>query len=164
MSKKKSKGMKDFLFNFKIFVRRNIILLITIFVLLLLSVVIVLKMDNTSQMSIESIDRENFVVVEVFHSYTCPYCIEQGKIEKYLENKYSNLVILKYDVTQRKTQELYREYIDRFDNIPKTGISTPTTIVNQNPDFINVGYSSPTTDEKLENWIKIEIDKLNKTE
>ena len=158
MAKKKS---KDLMFSLRLFVKRNIFLLGTILVLTILSAAIVLKFEKTEQMEIESIDLDKFVVMEVFHSYTCPYCIEQGKIEKYLENKYPNLIVLKYDVTLAKTQERYREYLEKFDKLPKTGISTPTTIINQNPDFVNVGYSSPATDEKFENWISLEVQKLN---
>lgn len=83
-----------------------------------------------------SADTNNLVNIYIFHSNTCPHCREEIKVLDYLEKKYDNIKIYKYEISD-PTNSLLMTKVGGIYNIKIN--SVPFTIIG-NKTFS--GYNS----------------------
>jgi len=81
-------------------------------------------------LSIQTVKAEekNLVNIYFFHSNTCPHCKEESKLLTELEQKYTNIKIYKYEISDEKNLKLLNEVVDILDT---TFQGTPLTIIGR---------------------------------
>jgi thiol-disulfide isomerase/thioredoxin len=145
----------------KKYIKDNFFWISFVIVVLVLGFLIVLTNETKEYPKIEDVDFSKNVTMEVFHSETCGYCIRQAKYEKYLVNKYPQLILIKYDVTKQKTRELWKKYQAKYPRLANSQLSTPISIINQKNELIENGYGGPEkSGARFDSWIKSEIENL----
>ena len=108
-----------------------------IFIVVLLGLsVFVYNMGQSAPSEVNQINLSNLpqdaVLMEVFHSDTCPYCHRlDAFVVSTLEPKYPNLVVVRYDVTKRDTVLKFQEYAEKYSNLDPNRLSTPITIIGE---------------------------------
>ena len=97
---------------------------------------------------ITNVKAKNKVDLHLFYSKTCPHCAKEQKFLEKLEKKYDNLIIHKYEISKKESQDLFLLVDESLgdDNkyIPYTIIGTKSLI----------GYNSYTED-KVEEYIEM---------
>ncbi len=90
---------------------------------------------------------DDVIDMTYFHWVKCPHCIKQNKFNKKLLERYPNLRITEYEITNSKTQEKYKEIASRIEKLdPENLPGTPLTIIGNRT---NVGYGSDETTGKI---------------
>ena len=83
--------------------------------------------------------KDNEITLYLFHGDGCPHCAEEIEFLDSIEDKYDNLVIVKYEVWNNKeNSDLLNKVEDAFD-ITRSGV--PTTVIG---DTVIKGYSEAT--------------------
>ena len=77
--------------------------------------------------SVHALDK-NLVNIYLFHSNTCPHCKEEIKLLDELKEKYDNIRIYKYEISDKSNLELYNQVAELFDT---TSRGTPFTIIGE---------------------------------
>ena len=110
---------------------------------------------NSSKNEKVEINKED-IVMNYFYLKTCPHCIKQAEFHKKLLEKYPNLKIVKYELTQKSSKEKLFELFKEL-NQSTENVFTPTTIIGEQ---INIGFESEEkTGKKLIQMIENEISK-----
>jgi len=94
-----------------------------------------------------------------FHLENCPHCVEQRKFHKELKDKYPELKILMYELSNPESNEFFNNMINEFNfsEFEKSRIGTPFTIIGNQ---YNIGFGdSETSGKKIEAMIEAEIAK-----
>jgi hypothetical protein len=103
------------------------------------------------------------IVMYYFHWVRCPHCIEQNKFNKKLLEKYPNLEIKSFEVTDPNTKSIYESIAKNYSELPddwKDFPGTPITIIG---NFVNIGYGNEETSGKdIENAILKEQEVINR--
>ena len=99
--------------------------------------------------------QENKVEIYFFYSSTCPFCHQEEDFLKEMKEKYSQLEIKKYEVSQEENLQLYQQMGEQY-QVPQQALS----IVNIPLTFIGekyfLGYAGKeTTGLEIENQIKL---------
>ena len=92
--------------------------------------------------------KNNDVTLYLFYSKTCPHCAREKEYLKKIENKYDNVTIKKYEVSDEYNSELF-ELVDKSLNDNNKYI--PYTIIGTNS---LVGFNEYTED-KIEEYIEL---------
>ncbi len=91
--------------------------------------------------------KDNQVNLYLFYSKTCPHCAKEQKNLEKIEKKYDNLIIHKYEISKKESQELYLLVDESLNDNNKY---IPYTIIGTNS---LIGYNDYTKD-KIEEYIK----------
>ena len=164
MSSKKHKNSPDNLskIKFKNFLKNNMSLISFVVILLLISVAIGVNHFKTKlqEEKEQIVYGDDVIEMSFFHLVTCPHCIEQKKFHPVLLEKYPNLKIIEYDMTNPASRDKYLELakLHGFKNIEN--IATPTTFIGNRS---NIGFgTSETTGKILISMIEDENERIAK--
>lgn len=99
-----------------------------------------------------TVDAKEQTKIILFHKDTCPHCKEEIKYLNKIKEKYDDIKIEMYEVTDSKENiSLMNDYIKKF-KIDRT-VNVPFTIVN---DKYTIGFSK-VIEKRLDDYIKGEI-------
>ena len=103
---------------------------------------------------------DDVIDMTYFHWVKCPHCIKQNEFNEKLLEKYPNLRIIKYEISNPNTQQKYKEIAARVDKLdPENFPGTPLTIIGNRT---NVGYGSDeTTGKIITEMIEEEQERIN---
>ncbi len=142
------------------FISNNKFFLVIIIVLILIgSFSLIIGINNEKIISKKFGDDK--IDMYYFHSKTCPHCLKQNEFNKYLIEKYPNLNIIKYEISEPKFEEELEKMAKAHPLFDINKFGTPTTFIG---DEFNVGYGSDEiTGEKLIQMIEKEQERINKS-
>ena len=83
-----------------------------------------------------SAKEDNLVNIYLFHSKSCKHCNEEIKLLKELENKYDNIKIYKFEISEGNNSKLFNEVTNLFNT---STLGVPFTIIG---DKYFYGYST----------------------
>lgn len=126
----------------QLFLERNWIWLLIVFVLVVLSSAVILNGSVEKQVTYTDKD----LVMHEFYLRSCPHCLEQEKFHKTLLEKYPNLKIVRYEISSPESVAKYNELAKQIGGVDKNTIYTPTTFIGNKS---NVGFNSPETTGKI---------------
>ena len=92
--------------------------------------------------------KDNEITLYLFHGDGCPHCHEEIKFLNSIEDKYDNLVIVKYEVWNNEENAELLDKVENAFDIKRKGV--PTTIIG---DTVIKGYSD-STGAKIERAIE----------
>ena len=145
-------------FHYKKKMNKSVLIGILVFILIIFIVYTIGTFTNKKSTEVFGDDK---VDMFFFHLDTCPFCLKQKKFHKILKDKYPQLNIMEYEISNPKSKALLINFSKDFSKIDKEKISTPTTIIG---DEVIIGFASQTTTGKtLINAIEKEITKIEKT-
>lgn len=108
------------------------------FVKIILLLILIILSTN-----IVKAEEKNLVNIYFFHSNTCPHCKAERKLLDELKNKYNNIKIYSYEISEEKNLKLLEEVC----NLHETKVSgTPFTVIG---DKYYKGFSDEYTKEKF---------------
>ena len=113
--------------------------------------------SNDVNVDINKLEAEGNIVMYFFHLERCPHCIEQRKFHKELKEKYPNLKILMYELSDPQSNSLFEKSIEQFNFTAeeKSRIGTPFTIIGNQ---YNIGFgTADTTGKKIEEMVEKEM-------
>ena len=96
-----------------------------------------IEITGTKDDKEEEIKNEN-ITIYLFHSKTCPHCKSEKKFLNNMIDKYKNIVVKYYEVSNKENKKLMQILKEKYDN-DRSGV--PFTIIGDN-SF--VGYSENT--------------------
>ena len=90
-----------------------------------------------------AVEEKNLVNIYLFHSNTCPHCKEEIKLLDELSNKYDNIMIYKYEISDKDNLELMENIAGLFDTTVR---GTPFTVIG---DKYYHGFRSDSSKSKF---------------
>lgn len=94
--------------------------------------------QNNSELSQEN---NELPEIHFFYSETCPHCADQKEFHEYLLEKYPDLVINSYNIAKPETNEILKDFTERYDAEKYFGL-VPLTFIGES--YI-VGFNTPET-------------------
>ncbi len=98
---------------------------------------------------------EDKLNIYFFYSKTCPHCKEEEKLFEELYEKFKNINILEYEISDKKSLDLYFDLTKDLKDFDNSTISVPVTIIGS--QHVRGYYTRSTTGEKIINMIEEEL-------
>lgn len=121
------------------------LILLSILFIFIIGIVVVINFNNNKSQK-EEIYGDDVIEMQYFYLTTCPHCIEQKKFHKYLLEKYLNLRINQYEITESLNRAKYLEFAKAQNFKDPENIATPTTFIGNRS---NIGFGTPETTGKI---------------
>ena len=135
MSKKQSLAS----IKFRNFMKKNAILLTIVILFLAIVGGVIFNSDSSVD---DRVYGDDVIEMHYFHLRTCPHCHEQARFHPTLEERFPNLKIIEYEISNAANQAKYAELANSIGGADPVRISTPTTFIGNRA---NVGYGNDET-------------------
>lgn len=121
---------------------------------IILVLFLIFKIGNSTTQEDTRVFGDDKIDMYYFHLNTCPHCHEQNKFNKILKEKYPQLKIHVFELTQPGTREMFTNLSKDIEGLDSKSIATPTTIIGTQ---FNVGYGGEdSTGKRLIEMIELQ--------
>ena len=125
----------------KAFVNRNAFLIV-FFLLILVIGGMILYVNNKKKNAPALVYGDDEIDMYYFHLNGCPHCAEQAKFNDKMIEKYPNLKIIPYEISEAESKQKYLEFAKIHPELSQVSIGTPTTVIGNRT---NVGFGTELT-------------------
>lgn len=142
------------------FLKRNSLFIAFIILILFIALIVLIQVFFLpEQKNIDEIYGDDEIVMHYFHNPSCPNCLAQVDFLEELVERYPNLNVHVYMISDPKTMEIYEDFAERIEGLGREFPGTPLTIVG---DEYNVGFrTDETTGNIIESMVALKQEQID---